>query len=692
MMSRLSQCGLMLCMLASCCHGESRDLAVGDFQELNDLLEGAVIKLPDARVETNSITVDMTNVRCTNFQVDDIAVNAKQSSDVAGDTRLQLDIYGLDMVCYLDYKYSFIFTRYGQADLYSNDNQASVSMIFQSPNYKDGNYNPTQSYVEQCSPQVNVANIDFRGDIAAIVLSVVEGLLRNEVEAEAEKRICDELSTLSQTLVTDTLKGVDGTLHDYISAPTPDPLGSEKVLSVPDNVTILDFQDKKTNTWKKWLDQMLTDAVAFLTKQVDDDVFGSDMNINVLIRANFLDEDRAFILDVDELLNENKMLSAGVVNKLILYQSHDRFLQPTILLDSVKIYGLDTLTKFEPLVDIGNYTLQNELSFRYLTVELGITMDIKPSTQPDSIFENPNVNGGIVERVKIMFGVEDLKAVASVLLAVDEERLGLVSLGSLLDTDQILGCFLSTLFRMQVSTLSVEVSDIQPPTLEGFVSPGIDRVVSSSVEAAFLMYKAAILEAAPGFFQMTVTDFLNKKFLDTFPEDIAAGDQCSRPNISVSESGFIDFRDLLLTPEEAQAAGGLGTQPYGDVVYTIVSELKEQFLGNDTDGSPKVNSLIRDFFGQSSNVTNAVIFTDDVLNTTVSLGMGGFQANLDFRIFDAHVENFDTIGSPLQLLEPVVGEANLLNNSVCIGVDSKPVRLSAKLLIALSDGGEFDSL
>jgi hypothetical protein len=62
------------------------------------------------------------------------------------------------------------------------------------------------------------------------------------------------------------------------------------------------------------------------------------------------------------------------------------------------------------------------------------------------------------------------------------------------------------------------------------------------------------------------------------------------------------------------------------------------------------------------------------------------------RIFDARLDNLDTFGQPIQFLEPVFGEAHLLNNSVSIGVDSRPVRVSAKVLITVSDGGKLGLL
>lgn len=672
---------IVVWLIVTCCHAQvHRDLAIGDFDEVNDLLNGAMIRLPDARVETNVITVDMTNVRCTNFQIDDILLDATQASDLVGATRVKVSIEGLLMQCFLDYKYTFIFTRYGEADLYSSNNRASVSMLFESPDYNGGTFHPTKSSVEQCFPEVSIDDLDFRGDIAAVVLNTIERLLRDKVEEQAEGQICEELQSLSETLVTDVLKGVDGRMEEYMSAPPSDPLRSEGALVIPENIKIVDFQDK--TTWKKWLDQMLDDAMTFLTKRVEDDTYGNEMNVNALIRENFL-EDGAFLLDVD--------------GDLTLYEGHDKFLQSTILLDSVKVFGLDTLRSFEPLVDVGKYTLQNEFSFRYLTMEVDITMELKPSTKPDSIFVNRDGSGvaagrsGISEKVKIKFGVEDLNATAAILLAVDENKLGGVSLGSLLDTENIFGCFLSTLFGVQVSALSVEVGNMQPPTLEGFVSPGIDRIVTKSVDAAFLMYKSTMLNAAPGFFRLAVTDFLNKMLLESFPANDGLGAQCNPASFAVTENGYVDFRDLLLSPAEAKEAGGSGTQPYGDVVYTIVSELKEEFLAIDADGSPKLNSLIRDFLGQTNTTSAGVSSVGDLLNSTTTLAMGGFQADLTFRIYDAEILNFDTIGSPIQLLEPVNGEANILNSSMSIGVDSKPVRLSSKLLISLSDGGKLNS-
>ena len=518
---------------------------LGGFDELNELVKDAVVRLPDATVSADSITLDLSNLRCTNFSIDDLRLVADQND--GGTIAVQVDIEGLDMICYLDYVYEFLFTRQGSADLYSYGNRASVTMSFESQND-----NIFSSSVETCDPQVNVDNLDFHGGILAIVLDVVEGLVRNKVENQVELKICEELQALSTTFLSDLLQRIDETLAQYKTAEVQDALQSENAL--PKNIALLDFQNQRTATGK-WLNRMLEDAVAFVSKPADD---GSDLNANVLLREHVL-EDGAFFVDVGDLQ---------------LFQGHDQLTQTTIVLESVKVFGLDTLTTFEPLVDIGKHTIQNELSWASLTIELDVTIDIKPSTLEDSVILNPVSRSVVEERVKIKFSVEDVNAVASILLAVDEEKLGSLRLGSLLNTDLLLPCFLSTLFALEISALSVEVGDVQPPTLQGFVSPGIDRVVSSSVDAAFLMYEDALLEAAPGFFQIAVREYLNRNVVNKFLAEEDGG-ECSSPlDISASKNGFIDFRDLLLSPDLALAAGGLGTQPYGDVVSTVVSNVQ----------------------------------------------------------------------------------------------------------------------
>jgi hypothetical protein len=113
----------------------------------------------------------------------------------------------------------------------------------------------------------------------------------------------------------------------------------------------------------------------------------------------------------------------------------------------------------------------------YLIIELGVTIDMKLSTKPDAIFQGAS-DENIVEKVKILFGVDELDAVVSVLLAIDQDALGSLKLGPMLDTSNLSPCLLSTVFDVEILDLSVSSANIREHTLDGFVTAGIDRIVT----------------------------------------------------------------------------------------------------------------------------------------------------------------------------------------------------------------------
>ena len=646
-------------------NNQSRALAVGDFQELNDLVKDAVVQLPDARVDTGSITLDLRDIQCSQFSIDDVIITNTREG---GAVRVQLDVQGLDMSCTMDYVYSFLFTRRGSADV-NGSAQASIVASFALPD-NENIFLPSAPTVDLCNPEVNINEVEFRGDISAVVLDTIKGMLRRRVESEAEQRICEELDKLMTTHVSEMFERMQENLALYPPDMTFDPLLSEDTLDIPDSVKLVDFQNKDASVGLAF-DRILDEAVGFVSKQVDESgrpiEAGGDLNINFLIRENFLRDGGAFVLD-------------GL--DMELYQAHDSLTDSSLVLNTVNIFGLDTLKTFEPLVHIGKYTIQNKLLWDFLRVELDITIDIKPSTLEDSILVNPKSEGVLKQAVRIGFGVKNLGAVASILLAVDEAYLGSVPLGAFMETESLKHCALSSLYLTDLSSLTVEFSDIEPPTLDGFVSPGIDRIVAGSVDAFFLIYEGVLREVAPSFFQIAVRKYLNTKVLPKYlvPDKYPS-------NIPLPSSGFVDFRGLFLP---ANVSATAGVESYGNIVSSAVSSFRARFTAKDKDGSPKINSFIREFGLRSDRVSgdNSTLYVGDVLNKTFSLRNAGLQARIETRIHELWLENLDSFGYPLRILEPVEGEAHLLNNSASIGEDGNPVRLAARVAVGLSDDGK----
>jgi hypothetical protein len=201
------------------------------------------------------------------------------------------------------------------------------------------------------------------------------------------------------------------------------------------------------------------------------------------------------------------------------------------------------------------------------------------------------------------------------------------------------------------------------------------------------MYEKVLLDAMPNIFATTVRNLVNKELLGKYMSD-PANSQCS-PLDPVE--GFIDFRDLLLKPDLAAKSGGSGKEPYGNVAYTLMTLVTDQLLATEDDGLASINSvLIRQLTEAQSGTKGTIHFEGDLLNMGKRLQVGGLDANVELKAYDARIENLDTVGEPLVLLDPVVNEPHLLNNTATFGVGPSPLRLGIKFMFALlADGKSF---
>ena len=63
------------------------------------------------------------------------------------------------------------------------------------------------------------------------------------------------------------------------------------------------------------------------------------------------------------------------------------------------------------------------------------------------------------------------------------------------------------------------------------------------------------------------------------------------------------------------------------------------------------------------------------------------KAGVKLVVSDIFINNLDTVGTPLTLLDPVSGEANLLNNDATVGL-GRPLELGFRLFLGLYGEGE----
>jgi len=100
--------------------------------------------------------------------------------------------------------------------------------------------------------------------------------------------------------------------------------------------------------------------------------------------------------------------------------------------------GLDSLTTFQPLTLIGNYTLQNNLTWDFLQAEIDLLVDIQPSTRADTLIVDPDPVR-IQHEIRVTVGLYTMEMFLCIFLAVNQTALHRLSLGSLLVPENLYG-------------------------------------------------------------------------------------------------------------------------------------------------------------------------------------------------------------------------------------------------------------
>jgi hypothetical protein len=422
----------------------------------------------------------------------------------------------------------------------------------------------------------------------------------------------------------------------------------------------------------------IAQADSLLNGVVDDPKIpnGKTLKVNVFLRDNFLDEDGIFAINFDDD-------SSGDFNPVIYY-GEDRLSKTSIRINSVRVTGLDTMTTFNPLIEIGQYTFLNELKWDRLSIAFDLTLDIGTSTLDESILIN-ETPVKITENVTISLDLERVVVNASIFLAIDQNKFDTLPLGSLLKDPVV--CFLSALDVMEISGLGVSLGQFSQPVADGFDSPGLDRIVKTLIEAAFQAYEPTLTRAVPYFFQVPIRNFIKSNFLDKWVGD---QNECISKALEIPDTSVIDFRDLLLPSEEARSLGGTGQHPYGTLMYAIYDIVTEQYFAADpTTGLAAINSkFLADYGMRQSGTSGRLFFPGNLFNQERQIRTGGRDSYIRLRGYDAYIENIDTIGVPLQLLEPQNGDASFLNNEATIGL-TRSLRIGFRFFLGISNSGMF---
>lgn len=393
--------------------------------------------------------------------------------------------------------------------------------------------------------------------------------------------------------------------------------------TVPADSNFLDWRSFGTSLGFGELGDQLLDQLLEYIEGRDDE---GNLRVNALVDDFILDGEETLILLFDD--------TSVQVDDLVLS------------LKEVKVDGLNSFQSLNLIDPIGAQTLVNEFEIERLSIEVVATMDMLSTEEPP-------------QEVSISFGVNDLSVSVILFAAVNVEKVGNIPLGSIVDTNEILSCVLSTVDSLSVPSISVTSVSFEKPKIKGLMTDTGD-VLSASLDSVFEEFKVNIEEAVPVLMDTSV-----RKVINTVIETLMDGAQC--PEYDTGDA-VVDFRSMFN-----------GESPYGNLPSLLMDLLQSRFFSPDSStGLARVNSLVRSWTEGASGVWSMTDnFIDETTRRFWKVGINWLR----FAFGNVAVENLDTVKAPVVLLEPTATNGTLLRNEIGLGGEPNPIRLSAEAIL-----------
>uniref|UniRef100_A0A6V2F681 Uncharacterized protein n=1 Tax=Ditylum brightwellii TaxID=49249 RepID=A0A6V2F681_9STRA len=143
----------------------------------------------------------------------------------------------------------------------------------------------------------------------------------------------------------------------------------------------------------------------------------------------------------------------------------------------------------------------------------------------------------------------------------------------------------------------------------------------------------------------SIKEIINDKSSASCPESLLTG-----------SDGIVDWRDLLMSPSDALAAGAPGTSPYVNRGQMIKGIIDDYLLAPDkVNGTPKIDDVIVcPLTKAQSDVEGQLRFDGDVLSLDASnVDLAGVKS-VTMRMYNASISNLDTFGREVCCLRKTI--------------------------------------
>lgn len=510
-----------------------------DLSGLNDILESLEFDIPEQVIEQPFLGATATFVlagKCGDIEVKDIDLEYESKRD---DLTYRVEIEDVEVMCAIDIEFDF--------GIYDVEDELKVRVKLGDTDFALGvvleGIPPDSSSFEGCKADINIKDIDAEGGFSANILNDLDGQLVALVEAEKpliSQLLCEQLTQFT-SVVDGILFTLTEAIEPYLGEPkSVNPLRLEKQLDI--NEELVDFTDSD-----------LGYAIEVIAENLDG-VIGP-YQINTLIELNLLDEDAIFTVDLTEaeedrarsLQSEECPLFRRRSRNLLGMLMSDALVGRRMQLDDgffavnsldilkIEVAGLNTFDDVDLLEIIGKYTFRSKLEVSRIKIKVTIKLSAA-------------INEEILEEIiEVTLPIEDIEITASYLVGLSAAAVEDIQLSSLLASDNLEPCLLSTLRAFGLSELDVEVGEIGSPIIDGALSSGVDNLINTALEAAIHHYQDLIVEEAiPNIAQKNVTAVVND-FAECFIRTEAATAVCPEPEQTEDGTiitGLFDFRKL----------------------------------------------------------------------------------------------------------------------------------------------------
>eukprot|EP00804_Cyclotella_cryptica_P009083 CCRYP_003169-RB/>CCRYP_003169-RB protein AED:0.03 eAED:0.03 QI:377/1/1/1/0.83/0.85/7/2910/1202 len=288
-------------------------------------------------------------------------------------------------------------------------------------------------------------------------------------------------------------------------------------LDVPKNTTVIDWTNL-TNV-AGWADMILNEAVTYLgNKRINNDG-GQDIGIVNILQSSILNEDGILTIPIIDEGFE----AGGVIFSLY----------------NVSLIGLNSFESFDVLNRTGPQGFSNHVFLK----ELGVSVQMGLSVNEDNASDL-----NILETITASLILKDVDLKASFFMAMDEDVLMRMKLGSIMKTKNIFFCILSAVLSVGLSEFVMQVGDIDEFSLSGFVTDATNESIEMFTKSVFSRYKAMVIDSIPVFTSTTVRALLHNIFQVLVTEGKSSG---SCPDTTGHDTdGSVDFSHFSLNRTE----------------------------------------------------------------------------------------------------------------------------------------------